>query len=74
MKTAIISDSHDSVRNLKNAIDIANKAGCYQLFHLGDIIAPYTAKILENFKGNSFFKIVTSSGLNLLGSTKLNRT
>jgi len=51
MKIAIISDSHDNTENLKKAIDIANRELCEYLFHLGDIVSPFSAKLLMNFKG-----------------------
>jgi putative phosphoesterase len=51
MKVAVISDSHDNTHALNKAVDIANNSDCSWLFHLGDIISPFTAKKLSHFKG-----------------------
>ncbi len=51
MKVAVVSDSHDNQANLKKMITIANQENCSFLFHLGDIIAPITARLLKEFKG-----------------------
>lgn len=50
-KIAVISDSHDNVKNFNRALDIANEKKCTHLFHLGDIVSPYTAGILKKFNG-----------------------
>ncbi len=51
MKISIISDSHDNTDNMKKAIDISNGRSCEYLFHLGDIVSPFSAKLLKNFNG-----------------------
>ena len=51
MKIVIISDSHDNTSNLKKAVDIANTEQCKYLIHLGDIIAPFASKHLQEFHG-----------------------
>jgi putative phosphoesterase len=51
MNVAIISDSHDNVKRLKQAISVANDEKCEYLIHLGDIVSPYTAGALGDFKG-----------------------
>ena len=51
LKIAIISDSHDNTKSLKNAIQIANEQKCSYFFHLGDVISPYSAKFLGEFNG-----------------------
>lgn len=47
----IISDSHDNIKTLSKAIEIANRRNIEHLFHCGDIIAPFSAKVLKQFKG-----------------------
>jgi len=49
-KIGIISDSHDNQETLKKAVEILNKEGIDIVLHAGDIIAPFTAKILKNLK------------------------
>ena len=51
MKAAVISDSHDNTNNISKAVEISNKKNCSYLFHLGDIIAPFSALKLETFNG-----------------------
>ncbi len=51
MIISVISDSHDHIQNLKKAVEISNERGAEYLLHLGDIIAPYSAKILADFSG-----------------------
>ncbi|MFO7883144.1 MAG: metallophosphoesterase [Kosmotogaceae bacterium] len=47
----VISDSHDNIKTLSRAIEIANEREIQHLFHCGDIIAPFSAKIVKGFKG-----------------------
>lgn len=51
MKIAVISDSHDNAKNLSRAVAISNENNCAYIFHLGDIISPYTAKKMGDFNG-----------------------
>lgn len=48
---AVLSDTHDNVRNIAEICDIANHRQCRYLFHLGDIISPLTAQNLIEFEG-----------------------
>lgn len=49
MKVAIMSDSHDSIPNLKKAIDLCLKEGVEKIFHCGDLISPFMVPILGEF-------------------------
>jgi uncharacterized protein len=51
VKITIVSDSHDNKDHVEKIADVANEAGCMYLFHLGDIVSPYTAEKLSSFKG-----------------------
>jgi putative phosphoesterase len=51
LKVAIVSDSHDNKGNLEKATAVANEKNCSYLFHLGDIISPFTAGLLREFNG-----------------------
>lgn len=51
IKVAVLSDSHDNTGNVKKVCEIANQYECPYLFHLGDIISPFTAQHLKEFKG-----------------------
>jgi len=52
MKIAVLSDSHDAVKKLEQAVTMANRRRCSHLLHLGDIISPYAARYLEKFAGD----------------------
>ncbi|PMP67283.1 MAG: metallophosphoesterase [Thermodesulfobacterium geofontis] len=49
MKVAIMSDSHDSIPNLKKAIEICLKEEVEKIFHCGDLISPFMVPILGEF-------------------------
>lgn len=51
IKAAVVSDSHDNAGNLEKAAVVANDKNCTYLFHLGDIVSPFTARKLTAFKG-----------------------
>jgi len=51
IKAAVVSDSHDNVGNLEKVTAIANDKKCAYLFHLGDVVSPFTAQRLIAFKG-----------------------
>lgn len=48
---AVVSDSHDNSDNLAKVVAFANERKCEYLFHLGDIVSPFTARKLIDFKG-----------------------
>lgn len=51
MRIAIVSDSHDQVANLHQAVMIANTEGAEILIHCGDLISPFMLKRLHLFQG-----------------------
>ena len=51
MKVMVISDTHDSWENLKQAIEIANSLSCEHLIHCGDFVTPTGVPFLSEFKG-----------------------
>jgi putative phosphoesterase len=52
MKIAIISDSHDNVPNIDEALKIMQAKGVELIIHCGDVCAPSVLKYLgENFTG-----------------------
>lgn len=56
MKFAIVSDSHDNVKNLNKIIEWLNKEGIGVLLHCGDIATEGTIQEAEkNFKGEIEF-------------------
>ncbi|MCK4837747.1 MAG: YfcE family phosphodiesterase [Desulfobulbaceae bacterium] len=51
MKIAILSDSHDNIPNLRDAVDYCNKIGIIMLIHCGDLISPFMLLEVARFKG-----------------------
>ncbi len=51
MKIAILSDSHDNIPNLRDAVDYCNKIGAIILIHCGDLISPFMLDELARFSG-----------------------
>ncbi len=46
MKIAILSDSHDNVKNIEKFLEEIKKEGIKEIIHLGDLCAPFMLKIL----------------------------
>jgi uncharacterized protein len=55
MKFALLSDSHDNMRNLDSAIAEAQNVGCEVLIHAGDLIDPSGIHHLQKFNGSVIF-------------------
>ncbi len=51
MKLAILSDSHDHIPNLREALRRAREAGAEVCFHCGDLISPFMVPVLAEFPG-----------------------
>ncbi len=51
MKIAVMSDTHDHIRNVERAIDALNALGVAALFHCGDLCSPFVIDRLARFKG-----------------------
>ena len=51
MQIAVMSDTHDQIKNLCEAIDYCNNNSIEALIHCGDLISPFMLKRLDKFKG-----------------------
>ena len=51
MKIALMSDSHDNVPAMEEAIRRARDLGAEAVLFAGDLVAPFTAKRLKAFEG-----------------------
>jgi putative phosphoesterase len=51
MKIAILSDSHDHIPNVREAVRQCNQRGCALLIHCGDLISPFMLDELAAFTG-----------------------
>ncbi len=53
MKIAVLSDCHDHLENLREALALVRECGAERLFYLGDFCAPFTlAALAEGFSGS----------------------
>jgi putative phosphoesterase len=52
MRIGLISDTHDRLPTLRWALDRFSQLGIETLIHPGDVVAPFTAKVLAEFPGN----------------------
>jgi len=48
MKIGVIADTHDNIPKIHRAIEIFNKAKVGLVIHLGDYVAPFSLKPLDN--------------------------
>ncbi|MBI1336952.1 MAG: YfcE family phosphodiesterase [Phycisphaera sp.] len=46
MKIGVISDTHDRLPTLRRAIALFRRQGVGAIFHAGDFVAPFTAKLI----------------------------
>jgi len=46
----ILSDSHDNLTRVREAIRLFNDAGCDLVIHAGDFVAPFTVDELRNLR------------------------
>lgn len=51
MRVGVLSDSHDRLPSLQAALERCAAAGVGTVFHAGDIVAPFAAKLLAAFPG-----------------------
>ncbi|OGD14701.1 MAG: hypothetical protein A2W20_08370 [Candidatus Aminicenantes bacterium RBG_16_66_30] len=46
----ILSDSHDNLTRVREAVRLFNDAGCDLVIHAGDFVAPFTVEELRNLR------------------------
>lgn len=51
MKIALLSDSHNSWKDLRKAVQVAGSRGCEVLFFAGDLVRPDGVNVLATFSG-----------------------
>lgn len=47
MRLAVMSDTHDQIKNIRRAVAEIRAAGCWMIIHCGDFVAPFMLKELE---------------------------
>jgi len=52
MRLGVVSDTHDRLPTLRSALQRFSQLGIETLIHPGDVIAPFTARMLAGFPGN----------------------
>jgi len=48
----VISDSHDNMHAIEKALRVFNERHAYMIFHAGDIVSPFTARIFSELAGD----------------------
>jgi len=66
MKVGIMSDSHDSIKNIKKALSLFRSVGVEYVIHAGDLISPFCVELFSDFKDHFYI----CNGNNI-GDTKL---
>ena len=46
MLVGVLSDTHDSLENIRRALKVFSEAGVSAIIHLGDIISPFALKLI----------------------------
>ena len=57
MRVGIISDTHNSERNVKRAVDIFKEQGVDWILHAGDIVSPGTVELFAGVDGARFIGV-----------------
>lgn len=47
MKIGVVSDTHDNLDSVREAIEIFNDEGVEKVVHCGDVISPFTAELFD---------------------------
>lgn len=47
MKIGVVSDTHDNLESVRNAVRIFEDEGVEKVIHCGDIISPFTAELFD---------------------------
>ncbi|MBN2185162.1 MAG: YfcE family phosphodiesterase [Candidatus Krumholzibacteriota bacterium] len=62
MKLAIVSDSHDHIENLDQAVEMIDQMGIRILIHCGDLCSPFMVERLARFSGEVHFVFGNNEG------------
>jgi putative phosphoesterase len=54
MKIGIMSDSHDNLKNIKQALEIFKSENVEVILHAGDLVSPFCVPLFEDFSGNFY--------------------
>lgn len=58
----VMADSHDNLENLEKAVRIAEERRASVIFHCGDIVSPFAARILAGFSGELYVVFGNNDG------------
>jgi hypothetical protein len=47
----VLSDTHDNLTQVREAVRLFNEAGCDLVVHAGDFVAPFAAEALRDLRG-----------------------
>ena len=54
MRIGLISDTHDRLTSMRNALARFRQLGIDTLIHPGDVVAPFAAKLLAEYEGRVY--------------------
>lgn len=57
MRIGIISDTHDHLRNVRQAVEVFRRHGVPYVLHAGDIVAPFTAQAFSELREAKFIAV-----------------
>lgn len=66
MLIGILSDSHDNLNRIRQAVELFNDRGVDLVFHLGDIISPFTLRVLGGLEAEVYVVFGNNDGDKLL--------
>lgn len=66
-----MSDSHDNLWNLREAIRRVEEAGIKEVIHLGDLISPFMLEEVENYQGTIHLIYGNNNGDHILLQKKI---
>lgn len=64
MIIGVISDSHDNIHALRNVLKSLIEIGVEQIIHLGDIISPFTVKLMYEILVDKKIPVIAVKGNN----------
>lgn len=66
MLVGVLSDSHDNIVRVRQAVELFNDRGVDVVFHLGDIVSPFTLRVLGGLEAEVYVVFGNNDGDKLL--------
>ncbi|WP_367343561.1 metallophosphoesterase [Methanomethylovorans sp.] len=62
----LMSDSHDNLEAIEQAVEFFNKKGVLTVLHAGDIVSPFTERVFKELNAKLYFVFGNNDGDRLL--------